>query len=167
MVESVRLHSYSFYPFILEFCGRSCWTCLNQITFICNGCLLTQIRCIQYRMICNAELGAILSSNNWYKRKCIDRVYIKVIDCRIQDRMDKMSMNRPLHYVWLQTTEAKMHIMKLFLFPVTEILSICFDCECTSVYIKQFSEFIEMRREKNLQLSMHLRENKNIFPTEI
>ena len=27
------------------------------------------------------------------KIKCIDRVYIKVIDRRIRDRMDKMTMN--------------------------------------------------------------------------
>ena len=29
------------------------------------------------------------------KNKPIDRVYIKVLDRRIQDRMDKMTMNRP------------------------------------------------------------------------
>ncbi len=33
------------------------------------------------------------------KNKCIDRVYIKVIDCRIRDRMIKMIMNRPLGYI--------------------------------------------------------------------
>ncbi len=30
------------------------------------------------------------------KSKCIDRVYIKVIDCRIRDQMDKMTMNQSL-----------------------------------------------------------------------
>ena len=29
---------------------------------------------------------------------CIDRVYIKVIDRRIRDRIDKMTINRPLQY---------------------------------------------------------------------
>ncbi len=47
--------------------------------------------------------GAIQSSNNWYKKwnKSIDRVYIEVIDHRIWDRMDKISMNQPLHPVIL------------------------------------------------------------------
>ncbi len=31
------------------------------------------------------------------KNKYIDRVYINVIDREIRDRMDKMTMNRPLH----------------------------------------------------------------------
>ena len=30
------------------------------------------------------------------KNRCIDRVYIKVIDRRIGDQMDKMTMKRPL-----------------------------------------------------------------------
>ena len=34
---------------------------------------------------------------NGTKTKCIDRIYIKVIHRRIQDRMDKMTINRPLH----------------------------------------------------------------------
>ncbi len=34
------------------------------------------------------------------KNKCIDRVYIKVIDHRLRDRMDKMTMNQPLECLW-------------------------------------------------------------------
>ncbi len=36
------------------------------------------------------------------KNKCIDRVYIEVIERRIQDRMDKMTMNRPLDFIYFE-----------------------------------------------------------------
>ena len=36
------------------------------------------------------------------KNKCIDQVYIKVIDRRIQDQMDKMTMNRHLQLVCMK-----------------------------------------------------------------
>ncbi len=46
------------------------------------------------------------TSNTWHfrhqttgtKNKCIDRIYIKVIDRRIRYRMDKSTMNRPLQF---------------------------------------------------------------------
>ncbi len=47
------------------------------------------------------------------KIKCIDRVYIKDIDRRIRDRMDKMTMNRPLVYRSLESTLIVINIIQV------------------------------------------------------
>ena len=92
----VRVSSYSFYPFDFKFCnlhvwltGQSLWNSLNQFTFICKGWLLTKRWCIWHHMIimrCQIRYNFIIKQ--WYKNKCIDRVYIKMINRRIQDQMD-------------------------------------------------------------------------------
>ncbi len=51
---------------------------------------------IRHRISYAVEYITFLLSNNRYKNKCTDQVYIKVIDCRIWGRMDKMTMNRSL-----------------------------------------------------------------------
>ena len=54
-------------------------------TFIRGAFILLSTRswslqsAIRHHMICDVEWGAISSSNNRYKNKCINRVYIKVI----------------------------------------------------------------------------------------
>ena len=45
------------------------------------------------------------------KNKCIDRFYIKVIDLRIRARMDKMTMNRPLHSVVRHSQNSTLHVL--------------------------------------------------------
>ena len=46
------------------------------------------------------------------KNKCIDQVYIKVIDRRIPDRMDKKTMNQHTHNEMCESTHSKQLIKK-------------------------------------------------------
>ena len=54
---------------------------------------------VRHRISNDVEYIAFRHQTTGTKNKCIDRVDIKVIDRRIRDRMDKMTMNRPL---WLK-----------------------------------------------------------------
>ena len=80
-----------FCPFNLEFYGRSLWYRLNQCTYFLYW-LFDDDDKMRCRIWCNFVIKQPVQKKN----KCIDRVYIKLIDCRIQDRMNKMTMNWPL-----------------------------------------------------------------------
>ena len=65
------------------------------------------------------------------KNKCIDQVYVKMIDRRIQDRMNKMTMNRPLEW-------ARLHArVTLPLWIILLILMNCILKFCIIVYHNQ------------------------------
>ncbi len=62
-----------------------------SIHFYLEGMLSDEnVICIGHRMIMQCQKGLILVQ----KTKSADQVCIKVIGCRIQDQMDKMSVNQ-------------------------------------------------------------------------
>ena len=64
---------------------------INSLRCIWNSCL-TKMRCIWHRMLQFRHQ----TTSTKIKYITIDRVFIKAIDHRIQDRMDKRNMNLPL-----------------------------------------------------------------------
>ncbi len=103
-----------FYPFHLEFCSRSHWNSRNQFTFIYYWWLLVKWR---YRPIqhCMININAILFIKQW-KKKCI-RFYIKVINHRLWNIMDKMNMN------WLLRLQSHRSILYGIRYALYDLLS--------------------------------------------
>ncbi len=89
-----RVDSYSFCSVNLKFYCPSLWHRLNQWTYFLYWLFGDKIAYSMWHIIrCHIFVIKQPVQQKW---KSIDRVYIKVIHCRIWDRKDKMSMNRLL-----------------------------------------------------------------------
>ncbi len=82
--------------------NQSLWCELDHFTCFCNGCFISKLHLIRHHTY-DVNI-AFSSASIRYKWKWIDWDYFNVIDRRIRDRMDKMSMNRALALqYWVST----------------------------------------------------------------